>query len=425
MPNRIVVGAQWGDEGKGKIVDLLSEQADIIARYQGGANAGHTVIYKNHKLVLHQIPCGILRPKKICVIGNGVVIDLPRLLEELKALKKVGVNPKGRLWISQAAHVVMPYHQMREKLDEEKRGKDKIGTTLRGIGPAYEDKTGRRGIRLGDLDDRKSLLARIENNLKYYRRSLGIFQQNGSASAAKVAGRIMRQSGQIKSYIADTSEILHSAIQKGKSLLLEGAQGTLLDLDFGTYPYSTSSNTTSGGACTGLGIGPTAIDEVIGVAKAYTTRVGNGPFPTELENSLGEYLRQAGEEYGATTSRPRRCGWLDLVILKYSVRINGISKLVITKLDVLDQLPEIKIATAYKLKGRILKDFPQDAADLEKVQPVYKTMPGWKSPTGGLTSWKKLPPNAQKYIRFVSASLGVPVFLISTGSRREEIVRVR
>ncbi len=425
MPNRIVVGAQWGDEGKGKIVDLLSEQADIIARYQGGANAGHTVIYKNHKLVLHQIPCGILRPKKICVIGNGVVIDLPRLLEELKALKKVGVNPKGRLWISQAAHVVMPYHQMREKLDEEKRGKDKIGTTLRGIGPAYEDKTGRRGIRLGDLDDRKSLLTRIENNLKYYRRSLGSFQQNGSPSATKVASRMLRQSAQIKSYIADTSEILYSAIQKGKSLLLEGAQGTLLDLDFGTYPYSTSSNTTSGGACTGLGIGPTAIDEVIGVAKAYTTRVGNGPFPTELENSLGEYLRQAGEEYGATTSRPRRCGWLDLIILKYSVRINGISKLVITKLDVLDQLPEIKIAVAYKLKGRILKDFPQDAADLERVEPVYRTMPGWKATTGGLTSWKKLPPHAQKYIRFISASLGVPVFLISTGSRREEIIRVR
>lgn len=424
MPNRIVVGAQWGDEGKGKIVDLLSEQADIIARYQGGANAGHTVIYNNHKLVLHQIPCGILRPKKICVIGNGVVVDLARLLEELQLLKKARVNPKGRLWISQAAHLVMPYHQMLEKFEEERRGKNKIGTTLRGIGPAYEDKTGRRGIRLGDLDDKKALLARIENNLKYYRRQ-GSFRENGVSSAGKVVSQILKRSRIIKSYIVDTSEILHSAIQKGKSLLLEGAQGTLLDLDFGTYPYSTSSNTTSGGACTGLGIGPTAIDEVIGVAKAYTTRVGNGPFPTELKNSLGEYLRQAGEEFGATTSRPRRCGWLDLVILKYSVRINGISNLVITKLDVLDKLPEIKIATAYKYKGRTFTDFPQDVAELEKVQPVYKTMPGWKSSTSGLTSWNKLPPNAKKYIRLISAWLGVPVFLISTGSRREEIIRVR
>jgi adenylosuccinate synthase len=422
MPNRVVVGAQWGDEGKGKIVDLLAEEADVIARYQGGANAGHTVVYKNQKFILHLIPSGILRPKKVCIIGSGVVVDLGSLLEELAELKKLGVKPEGRLWISLGAHLVMPYHKIWEQQEEERRGKDKIGTTLRGIGPAYEDKTGRRGIRVCDLWYDEKFSRKVDDNLKFYA-SVGRFSsQNGIPSKAELINSVLKLRDRVKDFVADTSVILNEAIRKKKSLLLEGAQGTLLDLDFGTYPYNTSSNTTAGGACTGLGIGPTVIDEVIGVAKAYTTRVGNGPFPTELNDSLGEYLRRKGDEFGATTRRPRRCGWLDMLILKYAVRVNGISKLAITKLDVLDEMPEIKVAVAYKYKGKILKEFPQDTNILEQLTPIYKTLPGWKASTSGLTSWKKLPANARKYIDFIAGSLGAKILLVSTGCGREETV---
>ena len=420
MPNRVVVGAQWGDEGKGKIVDLLAEEADLVARYQGGANAGHTVVYKNRRLVLHQIPSGILRPKKICVIGSGVVVDLESLLEEISNLKKVGVNLQGRLWISQGAHLVMPYHKAREKMEEQRRGKDRIGTTLRGIGPAYEDKTGRRGIRICDLWDQNNFQKKISENLSLHGSVKKYLAQNGYLTGPKLSSAILRLGKKVKRFVTDTSVILNQACRNGKTLLLEGAQGTLLDLDFGTYPYNTSSNTTAGGACTGLGIGPTVIDEVIGVAKAYTTRVGNGPFPTELNNSLGEYLRRKGDEYGATTQRPRRCGWLDLMVLKYSVRINGISKLVVTKLDVLDELPEIKVAVAYKNKSKTLTEFPQDTNILEQVAPVYKTLPGWKSDTSGQTSWKKLPSNAKKYVEYIAKSLDVEIMMVSTGCSREE-----
>ena len=422
MPNRVVVGTQWGDEGKGKIVDLLAEEADVIARYQGGANAGHTVAYKKVKYVLHLIPSGILRPGKTCVIGSGVVVDLQSFFEELSGLKKLGVKTKGRLWISQNAHLVMPYHKVWEKLVEERSGKRKIGTTLRGIGPAYEDKIGRRGIRVCDLWSPEYLRMKIEQNLRLHtsvQRHLG---RNGLPAKEKLIRATLSLKNRIRPFVTDTSVVLNEAIKQGKSLLLEGAQGTLLDLDFGTYPYNTSSNTTAGGACTGLGIGPTVIDEVIGVAKAYTTRVGNGPFPSELSDSLGEYLRRVGDEYGATTKRPRRCGWLDLLVLKYAVRVNGISKLVITKLDVLDELPAIKVAVAYKYKGKTLTEFPQDTNILEQVTPVYKMLPGWQARTSGVTSWKKLPKNAQKYINYISRELEVPIFMVSTGCKREETI---
>lgn len=422
MPNRVVVGAQWGDEGKGKIVDLLAEEADIIARYQGGANAGHTVVYKSHKMVLHQIPSGILRPGKTCVIGSGVVVDLESLLQEISVLKELGVKPEERLWISPGAHLVMPYHKAREKLEEERRGKDRIGTTLRGIGPAYEDKSGRRGIRICDLWDRANFKRKVESNLKFHRSFLGPMARNGFPSQESLVRSVLGLGSRVKKFVADTSVVLNEAVKKGKSLLLEGAQGTLLDLDFGTYPFNTSSNTTAGGACTGLGIGPTLIDEVIGVAKAYTTRVGNGPFPTELTDSVGEYLRRAGDEFGATTQRPRRCGWLDLMVLKYSVRVNGISKLALTKLDVLDELPEIKVAVAYKCKGKTLPEFPQDTNILEQVTPVYRTLPGWKENTSGLTSWKKLPAKAKKYVEYIAKSLEVEIMMVSTGCGREETI---
>jgi len=351
-----------------------------------------------------------------------VVVDLESLLQEISELKKVGVNLKGRLWISQGAHLVMPYHKAWERLEEARRGKDKIGTTLRGIGPAYEDKTGRRGIRICDLWDKIGFQKKLSDNLRFHASVLRYLEQNGYPSRAKMARSILKLSDRVKGFVTDTSAVLNQAVKRGRSLLLEGAQGTLLDLDFGTYPYNTSSNTTAGGACTGLGIGPTVIDEVIGVAKAYITRVGNGPFPTELNNSLGEYLRQKGDEFGATTQRPRRCGWLDLVALKYSVRINGISKLVITKLDVLDKLPEIKIAMGYRYKGKTLKDFPQECRILEEIKPVYKTLPGWQGETGGVASWSKLPRNARKYMEFISKELQVPIFMVSTGCRREETI---
>jgi len=366
-----------------------------------------------------------LRPGKTCVIGSGVVVDLQSFLEELSGLKKLGVKTKGRLWISQNAHLVMPYHKVWEKLMEERRGKNKIGTTLRGIGPAYEDKIGRRGIRVCDLWSPEYLRTKIEQNLRLHtsvQRHLG---RNGLPAKEKLIRSTLSLKNRIRPFVTDTSVVLSEAIKQGKSLLLEGAQGTLLDLDFGTYPYNTSSNTTAGGACTGLGIGPTVIDEVIGVAKVYTTRVGNGPFPSELTDSLGEYLRRVGDEYGATTQRPRRCGWLDMLVLKYAVRVNGITHLVITKLDVLDELPVIKVAVAYQYRGKTLTEFPQDTNILEQVTPVYKMLPGWQAKTSGFTSWKKLPLNAKKYLDYISQTLEVPIFMVSTGCRREETIWLR
>ena len=419
MTTRVVVGMQWGDEGKGKIVDILTSQADIVARYQGGANAGHTVVVGEQKFILHLIPSGILHPEKVCVIGNGVVIDLEYFFTEIDALKKRGINPEGRIWISQSAHLVMPYHKTMEAYEEEKR-KDKIGTTLRGIGPAYQDKIARAGIRISDLWDKKIFEAKVKENLKSKQNVLKNSKEN--LSTAQIVKKVLSFKTKIKNYVRDTSLFLNQALKQNKNLLLEGAQGTLLDIDFGTYPFGTSSNTTVGGACTGLGIPPQAIDEVIGVAKAYSTRVGNGPFPTELNNSLGNSLRQKGDEFGATTSRPRRCGWLDLVVLKYATRINGVDKLAVTKLDVLDNLDEIKVCTSYKYKNEILDEFPQDQNLFEKCKPVYQTLPGWKTATQSITRIEKLPLNARRYLDYIQENTEAKIFLISTGCRREDTI---
>lgn len=419
MTTRVVVGMQWGDEGKGKIVDILTSQADIVARYQGGANAGHTVVVGEQKFILHLIPSGILHPEKVCVIGNGVVIDLEYFFSEIDALKKRGINPEGRIWISESAHLVMPYHKIMEAYEEQKR-KDKIGTTLRGIGPAYQDKIARTGIRISDLWDKKIFEAKVKENLKSKQNVLKNSKEK--LSAAQIVKIFSGFKTKIKNYVTDTSLFLNQAVKQNKNLLLEGAQGTLLDIDFGTYPFGTSSNTTVGGACTGLGIPPRAIDEVIGVAKAYSTRVGNGPFPTELNNSLGNSLRQKGDEFGATTSRPRRCGWLDLVVLKYATRINGVDKLAVTKLDVLDNLDEIKVCTGYKYKNEILQEFPQDQNLFEKCKPVYQTLPGWKTATQSITRIEQLPHNARRYLDYVQENTTAKIFLISTGCRREDTI---
>ena len=410
---------QWGDEGKGKIVDILTSQADIVARYQGGANAGHTVVVGEQKFILHLIPSGILHPEKVCVIGNGVVIDLEYFFSEIEALKKRGINPEGRIWISESAHLVMPYHKIMEAYEEQKR-KEKIGTTLRGIGPAYQDKIARTGIRISDLWDKKIFEAKVKENLKSKQNVLKNSKEK--LSAAQIVKKVLSFKTKIKNYVRDTSLFLNQAVKQNKNLLLEGAQGTLLDIDFGTYPFGTSSNTTVGGACTGLGIPPQAIDEVIGVAKAYSTRVGNGPFPTELNNSLGNSLRQKGDEFGATTSRPRRCGWLDLVVLKYATRINGVDKLAVTKLDVLDNLDEIKVCTSYKYKNEILDEFPQDQNLFEKCKPVYQTLPGWKTTTQSLTELEELPLNARRYLDYIQENTEAKIFLISTGCRREDTI---
>src|SRR4030065_1727745 len=353
MTTRVVVGMQWGDEGKGKIVDVLASPSIIFARYQGGANAGHTVVVGEQKFILHLIPSGILHPEKVCVIGNGVVIDLEYFFTEIDALKKRGINPEGRIWISQSAHLVMPYHKTMEAYEEEKR-KDKIGTTLRGIGPSYQDKIARAGIRISDLWDKKIFEAKVKENLKSKQNVLKNSKEN--LSTAQIVKKVLSFKTKIKNYVRDTSLFLNQALKQNKNLLLEGAQGTLLDIDFGTYPFGTSSNTTVGGACTGLGIPPQAIDEVIGVAKANSTRVGNGPFSTVINNSFGSFLRQKGDEFGATTSRPRRCGWLDLVVLKYATRINGVDELAITKLDGLDNLDEIKVFTGCRREDTIFLD---------------------------------------------------------------------
>lgn len=372
----VVLGAQWGDEGKGKIVDLMSEDADIVVRYQGGANAGHTVSFDGKTYVLHLLPSGIFHENVVCVIGNGVVLDPLALIEEINIIKNAGVNINGRLLISHNAHLIMPYHKLLDKLYEQ--GEEKIGTTGKGIGPAYVDKYARVGIKVIDLLNKDTLCKKIKKNIESKNEILEKIYHTEKLDVEKILNDYLDFAEKISEYIADTAVYLNEAIKKGKKILLEGAQGALLDVDHGTYPYVTSSNPTAGGASTGSGIPPTKINGVIGVIKAYTTRVGEGPFPTELKNEIGNYLRERGGEYGATTGRPRRCGWLDVVSLKYSIMINGIEKLALTKLDVLDELDEIKICTAYKIDGKITEKFPTDPDTLSKVEPVYETFKGWK-----------------------------------------------
>jgi adenylosuccinate synthase len=419
MANIVVLGTQWGDEGKGKVVDLLTPSFDIVARYQGGHNAGHTVYVKGQKLVLHLIPSGILHPGKFCVIGNGVAFSPPAFLEEAASLEARGVAIGERLMISRNAHLILPYHALVEGLSEERKGEKKIGTTNRGIGPAYEDKVARCGIRVGDLLD----LGVFEEKLR-----ANVAEKNavllGGGRPAVDAGEILQEFAgyvaRLAGHIGDASLYLNRSIREGKSILAEGAQGALLDVDHGTYPFVTSSNSTAGGVSTGLGIGPTHIDHVIGVSKAYTTRVGSGPFPTEIRDDRGKSILERGNEFGATTGRPRRCGWFDAVAVAYSCRINGIEKLVITKPDILDVFDEILVCTGYIYKGEKLKSFPAEPWILEKVVPEYRTLKGWKTPLRQTRRLESLPGAFRDYLRFIEDGVEAKVCLISTGVERQD-----
>ncbi|HEY9187946.1 MAG TPA: adenylosuccinate synthase [Bacteroidota bacterium] len=420
MPSTIIVGSQWGDEGKGKIVDLLARNVDIVARYQGGANAGHTIKFKDQQFVLHLIPSGIFHPNVTCVIGNGVVIDPVALVSEIEAIKNLGIDISGRLLISHNAHLIMPYHKILDSVSEAHQGNSKIGTTGRGIGPAYYDKAARTGIKIVDLLDRDILSQKLRKNLEAKNELLKKIYNVEELNIDNIIQEYVEFDKKIDEYITNTVYYLNNALKEGKKLILEGAQGALLDIDHGTYPYVTSSNPISGGACTGLGIPPTAITSVLGVVKAYTTRVGYGPYPTEQDNEIGETLRKIGSEYGATTGRPRRCGWLDIMALQYSIMINGIKYLAITKLDVLDALDEIKICTGYRVGSKILKTFPNDLKTLEQVEPIYETFPGWKSSISDIRSFDKLPENCQKYLKAIEDLTETPIKIVSVGPEREQ-----
>jgi adenylosuccinate synthase len=422
MANLIVVGAQWGDEGKGKIVDLLTAHFDIVARYQGGHNAGHTVIIDGRKYILHLIPSGILHPGKKCVIGNGVVIDPVALKREIEDLAAGGIDCKGRLFVSNRAHVILEYHRLVEKGDEERRGEDKIGTTNRGIGPAYEDKMGRRGLRICDLRDEQKLRRHIEESIRV--KQTAIPSLRGSIDIDATFESACKLGCELSEYFIDAAEFLNISIDEGKRVLFEGAQGTMLDVDHGTYPYVTASSATAGGACTGTGVGPTRIDGVIGISKAYTTRVGGGPFPTELLDGIGEQIRKRGQEFGASTGRPRRCGWFDAVVVRYSRLINSLESLVITKLDVLDELDEIRICTGYRYKGSLLKSFPPEIEVLSRCEPEYLTMKGWKNKTAGIQDINELPVIARDYVKRLSDLVNTEISVVSTGPDREETIIV-
>lgn len=424
MPSTVIIGTQWGDEGKGKIVDLVSENADLIARYQGGANAGHTIKVDGEQTILHLVPSGILHSTPVCVIGNGVVFDPEIFLSEINALKKKGINvsPK-RLAISNKAHIIMPYHKTLDKAREAKRAGKKIGTTGKGIGPCYEDKACRIGIRAGDLRSPELLRSKIEYALQEKNILLKNLYNFEEHSVDEIMDNVMAISPEILPYIQDTDAIIHKALAEDKKILLEGAQGVHLDIDHGTYPYVTSSTTISGGACSGAALSPKDIDEVIGVVKAYTTRVGEGPFPTELEDDTGRYLQTKGHEFGATTGRPRRCGWLDLVILRESVRLNGLTGIAITKLDVLEGLPELKICVEYELDGNRLQYPPQNEGELSRVKPVYITMPGFEADLSKCKKYDELPEEARNYIAKIEEILNVPVDFVSVGPGREQTIK--
>jgi len=420
MSVRVIVGAQWGDEGKGKIVDLLSENADIVARYQGGANAGHTIVAHGKKYVLHLIPSGILQDGVQCIIGNGVVIDPVALMDEIAILESLGVSISGRLFISHKAHLIMPYHKLLDKAREEHAGAERsIGTTGRGIGPCYNDKFNRSGIRIVDLLNRENFAERLRTNIEEKNELLTKIYEREELNVENIINEYLEFDKKIDPYITDTTLLLNNAVREGKSILMEGAQGALLDVDHGTYPFVTSSNPTSGGACTGLGVPPTSIHSIMGVVKAYSTRVGNGPFPTELHDSIGEHLRKNGHEFGATTGRPRRCGWLDLVALKYSVMINGISEIALTKMDVLDDFETIQIAVGYNLDGKLLKSFPADCDSLERLSLDYISLEGWNQSLADCKTYEELPIKAQEYIKFIEDYVGVPVTIVSTSPDRE------
>ncbi len=422
MPVLVVVGAQWGDEGKGKIIDLLTEKADVVARYQGGHNAGHTVVVGMDEFILHLIPSGILHKGTTCVIGNGVVVDPAALLEEMDGLAARGIRFEKNLCISQNAHLIMPYHKALDMASEKLKGSKKIGTTGRGIGPAYADKISRKGIRMADLLDRERFRDKLTTNIGEANFLLDRFYNAPLVHQDEVYDEYLRYAERLRKHITDTTLLLGNAVARGKKVLAEGAQGTHLDVDHGTYPFVTSSSPTAGGACTGLGIGPNTITEVMGIVKAYTTRVGSGPFPTEQEDALGELLRGRGREYGATTGRARRCGWFDALIVRHAVRVNGMTSIALTKLDVLDALDEIRICVGYKHKGKLYKEMPADLTVLEQAEPQYITMPGWKETTIGVKKYAKLPKKARAYVEKVCKLCGVKASIISTGARRDETI---
>lgn len=423
MPNIIVIGAQWGDEGKGKIVDLLSAESQVTVRFQGGANAGHTIKVDGKETILHLIPSGILWPRGLCLISNGVVLDPEVFLTEIEALKaaNVDVSPE-RLAISPKTHLILPYHKLLDKAREARRAGKKIGTTGRGIGPCYEDKACRIGIRAGDLASPELVKEKIAHALLEKNALLSNLYQYEPLDAVKIASELLALAPQFLPYVQDVDSMLHAAMQKRETVLFEGAQGIHLDIDHGTYPFVTSSNTVSGGACCGAGVAPGAIDEVIGVVKAYSTRVGSGPFPTELEDDAGRYLQAKGHEYGATTGRPRRCGWLDAVILRESVRLNGITAVAITKLDVLQNLPQLEICSAYELDGRLLEYPPQFEGEMAKVKPIYESMPGFEDDISACRKFSDLPVEAQNYVKKMEELIGAPAKYISVGPGREQTI---
>ncbi len=420
----VIVGAQWGDEGKGKIVDVLSENFSVVARYAGGHNAGHTVIINGKKFILQLVPCGILRSGCRSVIGNGVVLDPVALLKEVAALRDTGVNVDGSLFVSNRAHVILPYHRMIELASENAPGRVKIGTTSRGIGPTYEDKMGRRGLRVADLLDLKLLRTHIENACREKNMIAHALFNSEPLDPDKMYQEYAEASAKVAPFVCDTAALLNQAIGAGQSVVFEGAQGTMLDIDHGTYPFVTSSSATSGGAVTGTGVAPTAITSVIGVTKAYCTRVGGGPFPSEALDERGDLLRARGNEYGAVTGRPRRCGWLDLPLLRYAGMINGTSWLVVTKLDVLDELAEIQVCVGYEVNGKATAEIPAHASGYDAIECIFHTMPGWRSSTQGITELEKLPKAAREYLNFLEKESGARVGMVSTGPGREQTMFV-
>ena len=420
----VIVGAQWGDEGKGKIVDVLSEGFPVVARYAGGHNAGHTVIINGKRFVLQLVPCGVLRSGCCSVIGNGVVLDPIAFLKEVGTLREAGVQVDGNLFVSNRAHVILPYHRMIELAAENAPGRVKIGTTSRGIGPAYEDKMGRRGLRVADLLDSQLLRTHIANAVREKNMIAHALFNSDPLDADKMYKEYAEAAEKIAPFVRDTAVLLNKALADGKSIVFEGAQGTMLDIDHGTYPFVTSSSATSGGAVIGTGVAPTAIDMVIGVSKAYCTRVGGGPFPTEEHGPLGEQIRKRGNEFGAVTGRPRRCGWIDLPLLRYAGMINGISWLVVTKLDVLDELAEIPVCVGYKVNGKATEEIPAQDSGYEKLEPIYRKMPGWRTSTEGITEFEKLPKTAREYLSFLEKESGARVGMISTGPDRNHTIFV-
>lgn len=426
LPNVVLIGAQWGDEGKGRIVDIMAERVDVIARYQGGSNAGHTIVIDDQTVVLHHIPSGILRDNKISVIGNGVVIDPAVLIEEIQRLRSAGyVVYEGNLKISDRAHLIMPYHKEIDIGREEIMGKSRIGTTRRGIGPVYEDKAARRGITFSNLLDGDSFSNRLKDLLEERNLYLTRVLSREPVEFEKIYNEYMKYGETLKNHVTDTSKLLNDYISQGKSILFEGAQGVLLDVDFGTYPYVTSSNSGSGGACTGTGVSPTYIDLVIGVTKAYTTRVGEGPFPSEITGGLANRLREAGGEFGSTTGRARRCGWLDTVALKYSARINGISGFTLTKLDVLSGFDEIKICIAYKYNGELITEFPSSIEVFNNCEPIYENFKGWSDDLSDVRCLSDLPSNARCYLDKIEKITGISIKIVSLGASREMVIFVK